>query len=76
MEANKLQEIIEKIQKFTKSKVTMDSAFEDLKIDSLSLAEIVFDLEDKYGVTVADEDLMKIKKVKDIEEVFDKTLGK
>ncbi|WP_027334774.1 acyl carrier protein [Mycoplasmopsis felifaucium] len=69
-----INEIIAKIQKLTKVHVTTDSSFEELKIDSLSLAEIVFDYEEKLGVTVNDEDLMKIKYVKDIEEVFAKVL--
>ncbi|WP_406617335.1 phosphopantetheine-binding protein [Mycoplasmopsis adleri] len=71
-----MNEIIAKIQKLTKVKVTPESTFEELKIDSLSLAEIVFDYEEKLGVTVNDEDLMKIKKVKDIEQVFANVLKK
>ncbi|WP_036460009.1 acyl carrier protein [Mycoplasmopsis primatum] len=69
-----LKEIIDKIQSLTKIKVTLDSSFKDLKIDSLSLAELIFDLEDKYNVLVPDEDLKNIKVVGDIETIFNKLL--
>ncbi|WHL49237.1 phosphopantetheine-binding protein [Mycoplasmopsis bovis] len=41
-------------------------------MDSLSLAELVFDLEEKYNVMIPDDDLKNIKKVKDVEAVFNK----
>ncbi|VEU75410.1 acyl carrier protein [Mycoplasmopsis maculosa] len=66
--------IIARIQSLTKKPVTLESEFSELQIDSLSLAEMVFQFEEKYEVTIADEDLMKVKKVKDIVEVFDKLL--
>ena len=49
-----------------KEKVTPDAAFiEDLNADSLDLVEFAMGLEEKFGVTIADEDLAKIKTVQD-----------
>nr|WP_318034212.1 phosphopantetheine-binding protein [Mycoplasmopsis bovis] len=56
----------------TKIKINPESTFQELKIDSLSLAELVFDLEEKYNVMIPDDDLKNIKKVKDVEAVFNK----
>lgn len=67
-----LEDVIKRIQKLTSAKVTPESTFEELKIDSLDLAELVFDLEDEYNVRVNDEDIVKVKKIKDIQELFDK----
>ena len=45
-----------------KEKVTMTAAFiEDLNADSLDLVEFAMGLEEKFGVTIADEELTKIK---------------
>jgi len=49
-----------------KEKVTMTAAFiEDLNADSLDLVEFAMGLEEKFGVTIADEELTKIKTVED-----------
>ena len=49
-----------------KEKVTLESAFiEDLNADSLDLVEFAMGLEAKLGVTIADEELTKIKTVQD-----------
>lgn len=38
------------------SEITMDSRFEDLKIDSLDTVQMLMDLEDKIGVEVELDD--------------------
>lgn len=38
------------------SEITMDSRFEDLKIDSLDTVQMLMDLEDKIGVSVELDD--------------------
>jgi acyl carrier protein len=49
-----------------KEKVTLTAAFiEDLNADSLDLVEFAMGLEEKFGVTIADEELTKIKTVED-----------
>jgi len=39
---------------------------EDLGADSLDVVEILMAIEDKYGVQVPDEDVMKVKTVGDV----------
>lgn len=74
MQEKDLKDIMDSIQKLTKIKINPESTFQELKIDSLSLAELVFDLEEKYNVMIPDDDLKNIKKVKDVEAVFNKFL--
>ena len=38
----------------------------DLKINSARMVDIILDLEDKYQISIKDEDLDKLTKVKDI----------
>ncbi|HEX2864903.1 MAG TPA: acyl carrier protein [Deinococcales bacterium] len=47
-------------------KVTMDASFvDDLGADSLETVELIMGLEDKFGITIQDEDAEKIRTVKD-----------
>jgi acyl carrier protein len=47
-------------------KVVMEASFvDDLGADSLETVELIMGLEDKFGLTIADEDAEKIRTVKD-----------
>lgn len=41
---------------------------EDLGMDSFGAVEVVFELKDRFGIEIPQEDLVKIKEVKDIVE--------
>ncbi|MBB6100096.1 acyl carrier protein [Deinobacterium chartae] len=50
-------------------KVTEDAAFvEDLGADSLETVELIMGLEDKFGLTISDEEAEKIRTVRDAVE--------
>ena len=44
----------------------MDLLIDDLGIDSFSSIEIVYDLEDKFGIEIPEKDLADVKTVDDI----------
>ena len=44
---------------------TLDSEWEQLDVDSLELVELVKALEDRYGISIADEELKPIRGVGD-----------
>ena len=49
-----------------REEITRESRFiEDLQADSLDLVELAMEFEDKFGVTIPDEDFEKIKTVGD-----------
>ena len=48
-------------------KVDPDAPLEDIGMDSLSLIEFMFKVEDEFGVKVSDEDLRSIKCLADLE---------
>ncbi|MBL1075677.1 acyl carrier protein [Nocardia sp. 2] len=61
-----IAEIVEEVTGIDAAEVLIDKNFvDDLEIDSLSLVEIAVQLEDKYGVTVPDEDMASLRTVGD-----------
>lgn len=58
--------IVEEVTGIEPEEVTVGKSFvDDLDIDSLSIVEIVVQLEDKYGVKIADEDIQQLSTVGD-----------
>ena len=51
--------------------ITLDSSLDDLGISSLDSISLVFDIEDKYGVEVPNEELKKVRTIRDIVEGVD-----
>ena len=37
-------------------KISLESTFKDLEIDSLDVVQIIFELEDRFGITLPDRD--------------------
>jgi len=49
------------------AEVTADKKLkEDLNADSLDLVELMMNLEEKYNITIADEDLVKMQTIQDV----------
>ncbi len=62
---------VEEIRKFLADKVGADTiaddkALKDLGLDSLDVVEMCLDLEDKYGIQFATEELAEFKTVGDL----------
>ncbi len=57
--------IVEKLSCDADKVVPEASFVDDLGADSLETVELIMGLEDKFGVTIADEDAEKIRTVKD-----------
>jgi acyl carrier protein len=56
--------------------VEMDKSFtDDLDIDSLSMTSIVVQAEDKFGVTIPDEDTKNLKTVRDVVQYVQQAQG-
>jgi acyl carrier protein len=54
---------------------TLDSEWEQLDVDSLELVELVKALEDRYGISIADEELKPIKGVGDAVRLVQRLVG-
>ncbi len=71
----KNEEILNEIKKITKKfdikdNVDLNTDIKSLGIDSLDLMDLILDIENKYKVTIPDEKLLKIEKIKDLVEIL------
>ena len=66
-----LKQSIAKLKMISVEDITLDSSLEDLGISSLDSISLVFDIEDKYGVEVPNEELKKVRTVRDIVDGVD-----
>ena len=60
------QQIIDIIQKYTDATVTDQSTMQELDIDSLSVLEILLDLEDALDINIPENDQTMFFKVEDL----------
>ena len=58
--------IIAKKRKLDPAQVTLDSTFEQLGVDSLDAADLLFSFEDTFGIVVPDETAQSMKSVRQV----------
>jgi acyl carrier protein len=69
---DKVQEMIAKQLNLQPSDVAPEKEIvKDLGADSLDVVEMLMNLEEEYGITIPDEDAIKIKTVADLVAVID-----
>ena len=67
-----VKEIITKYIKVDADKITLESRLiEDLDADSIDVADVVMDIEEKYGFEFSDEDAENIVAIKDLVKVIE-----
>lgn len=59
---------IAKTQRIPPESLTIDSSFEELKIDSLDGINIIFAIENEFGVNIPDEGANNLKTVRQVVE--------
>ncbi len=64
----KVIEIIARTQRLPAGSVTLDSTFEQLKIDSLDGINVVFELEKEFDIEIPDEGVTNLRSVRDTVE--------
>jgi acyl carrier protein len=61
-----LADIVNEISGIDKDQVTAEKSFiDDLDVDSLSMVEIIYECEEKFGVSIPDEESKNLKTVGD-----------
>ena len=67
-----VKEIITKYIKIDPERITLESRLnEDLDADSIDIADVVMDIEEKYGFEFSDEDAESIVEIKDLVKVIE-----
>ncbi len=57
--------VIAQTQRIPVESITLDSTFEELKIDSLDGINIVFAVENEFGINIPDDAVQNLKSVRD-----------
>ena len=57
---------IAKVKRLPLEKVTVDSSFQELEVDSMDGVEILFELENEFDITIPDEAARNIRSVREM----------
>ena len=69
----KVRAMLAKQLNLSPDKITMESdVVKDLGADSLDVVELLISLEDDYGISIPEDDIVTVKTVKDIVEMIEK----
>lgn len=73
MTIDKVKELLAAQLNISQDKIKDDSKLvEDLGADSLDMVEMLMTLEDEFGISISDEDALKLKTVSDIVTYIEK----
>jgi acyl carrier protein len=64
--------VIAESQHIARESVTLDSTLEELGIDSLGALDVVFGLENEFGVTLSDADALVLRTVRQAVELLER----
>ncbi len=66
--------VIAKTQRIPAENITLDSTFDQLKIDSLDGINIVFALDNEFGIEIPDEGVNSMRSVREVTEGIQKLI--
>lgn len=72
---NKIAEHLSKSADVPLEKITLESSFKELGLDSLDALALINDLEEEYSVNVSDQEVLKIRTVGQAVEIFHKAMA-
>ena len=62
--AERVLKVIATSKRIPREQVTIDSAFQDLGIDSMDAVEILFGLENEFDINIPDDDVRAVRDVR------------
>ena len=72
LEEKVIQLVMEQLE-VTREQCKLEASFiDDLGADSLDLVELIMEMEEKFGVEIADEELEKIRTIQDVVDFIQK----
>ena len=64
----RVRKVIATSKRIPEERVTLDSAFEELGIDSMDAVEILFALENEFDISIPDEEVKTVRNVRQMVE--------
>jgi acyl carrier protein len=71
----RVRKVIAASKRLPEERVTIDSAFEELGIDSMDAVEILFALENEFEINIPDEEVKSVRNVRQMAEGVEKLLA-
>jgi acyl carrier protein len=71
----RVRKVIATSKRIPEERVTIDSAFEELGIDSMDAVEILFALENEFDINIPDEEVKTVRNVRQMAEGVEKLLA-
>ena len=71
----RVSKVIAKCKRIPVDRVTVDSAFEELGIDSMDAVEILFELENEFDISIPDEEVKTVRNVRQMAQGVEKLLA-
>ncbi len=62
--AERVMEIIAETQHIPRERISVDSSFEDLGMDSLGSLSLVYELEEEFNISIPNEEVMLMRTVR------------
>lgn len=72
----KVLDLIASVKKLPREKLSVDSTFEELAMDSLDAINLMFEIENAFNISVPDEEAKSIKNVRQLIDQLEKILAK
>jgi acyl carrier protein len=71
----RVRKVIATSKRIPEERVTIDSAFEELGIDSMDAVEILFALENEFDINIPDEEVKSVRNVRQMAEGVERLLA-
>jgi acyl carrier protein len=71
----RVRKVIATSKRIPEDRVTIDSAFEELGIDSMDAVEILFALENEFDINIPDEEVKTVRNVRQMAEGVERLLA-
>lgn len=71
----RVRKVIATSKRIPEERVTIDSAFEELGIDSMDAVEILFALENEFDINIPDDEVKNVRNVRQMVEGVGKLLA-
>ena len=71
----RVRKVIATSKRIPEDRVTIDSAFEELGIDSMDAVEILFALENEFDISIPDEEVKTVRNVRQMVEGVERLLA-
>jgi acyl carrier protein len=71
----RVRKVIATSKRIPEDRVTIDSAFEELGIDSMDAVEILFALENEFDISIPDDEVKSVRSVRQMVEGVERLLA-